>query len=407
MSSPKGFALLGSGGGGIMAPIFLCYTVVRKYMKKILILAYVILIVLVGTAWAQSTYGTLVGQNFWPMAGSFYVSNTTPNVGDTITLTWVEQPVGFDPTTYNPANYCFASGSYSFPPVNKGVAFGCDGGTFSNGTWITVVPGSNNINEATQFSAVNPGNYGPLTVYNPLKVQQHENAFADGVYPPNTVNNWYVASRNGPLKLPNGGLSTYPTTGPLCIVSAQLTISRTGILNLYCSPIYEDYRFEHGGWAYWVANVSANNAVTVKVSQTISVSCSPSSGITTATPITFTASAVDANGHAITDANDGAYTWNINNRGGGTAPAITTTTSTPAAITFPHAGTYTVSVSNVGNSIYSASNTAQASVIVTVPPTNTITKQVTISVIAKPQEAYKAWFWPSAPSQITVIVPGP
>jgi hypothetical protein len=121
------------------------------------------------------------------------------------------------------------------------------------------------------------------------------------------------------------------------------------------------------------------------INKSQSVSITPiTSTIQLGQSVTFTASAKDANGNDISSTN-GGYTWTgLDGLSGTTGAATATGTTTTQAVTFNTVGTYTVTVSSPGNSSYSPSNTAKATV--TVNPATTLTANIGVSINGGPYQ---------------------
>ncbi len=143
--------------------------------------------------------------------------------------------------------------------------------------------------------------------------------------------------------------------------------------------------------------------------QTQTVSISPASQtVDSGTSVTFTAGAVDANGHPISSNACGGFTWTgLDGLSGTTGVATITGTATSQTVTFNNTTsaplTQTVTVKSPGNGNYAPSNTATATI--TINPAASSGRSVTITTSALPNSNYKAWFAPSAPTSVKVMLP--
>ena len=149
------------------------------------------------------------------------------------------------------------------------------------------------------------------------------------------------------------------------------------------------YTFNNAGYyQVYVGNFGPCAAIWITVnsaqqSQTVSISPATDT-IQPGQSVTFTASAKDANGNDISSTN-GGYTWTgLDGLSGTTGAATATGTTTTQAVTFNTVGTYTVTVSSPGNSSYSPSNTAKATV--TVNPATTLTANIGVSINGGPYQ---------------------
>lgn len=171
-------------------------------------------------------------------------------------------------------------------------------------------------------------------------------------------------------------VATGTTSPPTYILPATTPV---GTYTFYANAATTDYPT--------AANYAALNVTVTPASQTVTVSASPSSGVTTSTPVTFTASG----------GKSGSYTWSISPTTGATLTSGGGSSAT-AIYSFTSAGGYTVSVyanaSSDGN--YSQSNTATAQVTVSQPISY---KTVHIAATLSPKPGYQGWFKQTSASQ--------
>jgi hypothetical protein len=327
-------------------------------------------------------------------ANSTFVQYVTVQPGDTYqttaTYTRFDESVGFHSTTIVPntsVTYTFSNTSLTYNGRSQGPT-------------ITPSPAAATYSTSgTTATATNAGNYSVT-------------ATATGGYTGSATQSWTIAQASQTV-------SISPTSPSITAGSSQTftaTGGQTGTYDWSVSPSTGVILTSGGGASDSTASYSFASAGSYTVSvydpgntnyaqsntatSAVTVNAPPQSQTITA-PAGATITAGGSVSFSTSGGQTGSYNWSIANNGGGSAPAISSTTANSGSITFPKTGNYTVYVyansGTVSGTSYSQSNTAQASV--TVNP-----KTITIAATAAPAVGYQLWFKPSQKSTVTVPI---